>query len=319
MKNASIITIIIAIVVSAGYFYFTSFVLNKNFSIESPLPTLLTKTFPRVLAGMNSWKPKDDTAGSINVKKPEIIADAALSYDLTEDKFVYQNNIKARFPIASLTKIMTAVVAVENILLGQKIVIDRTAAAIGENSMGLSEGEKLSFEDLLYGLVLNSGNDAAESIAQASPFGRENFVYLMNKKAEDLGLTNTHFTNPTGLEGDGKQYSSVYDLLVITRYALRDPTFAKIAATYQYEIPLTDEHKAYTLYNETNLLTSYPGVKGVKTGFTDEAGYCLVTYLDYDGHKIIAILLNASNRRQEMKDLLDYSLRVVGVKPPPHS
>ncbi len=140
----------------------------------------------------------------------------------------------------------------------------------------------------------------------------------MNKKAEDLGLTDTHFTNPTGLEGDGKQYSTVNDLLVITRYALQNPAFAEVAAIYEHNMEQTDKHKAYTLYNETNLITSYPGVKGVKTGYTDEAGMCLVTYLEYDGHKIIAVLLNASNRRQEMKDLLDYSLRAVGIKPPPH-
>lgn len=317
MKKIAIFVLLIIIGLFANlYFYQESS--DKNFSIQSPLPYLLTRTFPKVLEGKLIWKPHDEVISSI-VKRPEILAQAALAYDLTENKFTYQENEKKRLPIASLTKVMTAVVALENMNLSEQIRIDKKAAGIGEDSMGLGEGEELNIGELLYGLMLNSGNDAAEAIATASPFGRENFVYLMNKKAEDLGLTDTHFTNPTGLMGDGKQYSSVYDLLVIARYALANPTFAKVAATYQHDIGSTDKHKAYTLYNETNLLTSYPGVKGVKTGYTDEAGMCLLTYLEYDGHKIIAVLLNASNRRQEMKDLLDYSLRTVGVKPPPHS
>lgn len=261
--------------------------------------------------------PTNDLLDS-NIPKLEIMAGAAASYDLSENKYAYQDHINKRLPIASLTKIMTAIVALENIPLEEKITVNPTAAKIGENSMGLTAGEVLSLHELLYGLMLNSGNDAAEAIAAGSKFRRDNFVYLMNKKAEELGLTDTHFTNPTGLAGDGNQYSTVNDLIVITRYALQNPTFAEIAGTYHYDIAQTINHKAYSLYNETNLLTSYPGVKGVKTGYTDEAGMCLVTYLEYDGHRIIAILLRASNRRQEMKDLLDYSLRSVGVKPPPH-
>lgn len=200
--------------------------------------------------------------------------------------------------------------------INQEITVSKSAAEIGESSMGLSEGEKLPLKELLYGLVLNSGNDAAEAIAQASEFGREGYVYIMNKKAEDLGLTNTRFTNTSGLQGDGEQYSTAAELLIITRYALQNKDFAEIAATYQHDIPQTPKNKAFTLFNETNLLTTYPGVKGVKTGFTDEAGMCLVTYLDYEGHKIIAVLLNSQNRREEMKQLLDYSLNSVGISPP---
>lgn len=302
---------------SATYLYYNQESSNNDFSIQSPLPTLLTKTFPRLLAGVGAWEPRDKIINS-SLKKPEIVAAASVVYDLTEDKYTFRQDHKKRVPIASLTKIMTAIVALDNMDLSQEIRIDKKAAEIGEDTMGLSIDEQLSLKELLYGLMLNSGNDAAEAIAAASPFGRANFVYLMNKKAEDLGLTDTHFTNPTGLEGDGKQYSTVYDLLLITRYALQNPTFAEVVATYQHDIEATNKHKAYMLYNETNLITSYPGVKGVKTGYTDEAGMCLVTYLEYDGRKIIAVLLNASNRRQEMKDLLDYSLKSVGVKPPPH-
>jgi D-alanyl-D-alanine carboxypeptidase len=264
-----------------------------------------------------SWSPANTMLLS-RYNPPKITARSALSYDLATNQFVYQKNIYEKLPIASLTKIMTALVAIENEDLGKRIVVDKKSAEIGEDSMGLSAGEILTLEDLLYGLMLHSGNDAAEAIARSSTFGRENFIYLMNKKAQDLGAINTNFTNPSGLEGDGDQYSTAYDLLIITRNALENKVFEKIVSTVEYKIPKTEEHKEYDLFNETNLLTSYPGVRGVKTGFTDEAGYCLVTYLEYGGHRIIAVLLNSKNRRDEMKDLLDYSLRSLGAVPPKH-
>ena len=200
-----------------------------------------------------------------------------------------------------------------------EVTIDKNSASVGENSMGLTAGEKLTVEELLYGLFLNSGNDAAEVLAEESPYGRDEFVFIMNKKAESLGLTNTRFSNASGLEGDGRQYSTVKDLLTLTRYALTFPEFAKIAATYEHEILVTSTHKYFLLYNQTNLLTTYPGVKGVKTGYTEEAGLCLITYLEYKGHKIVAVLLNSENRRQDMKELLDYSLKSLGVEPPAHN
>lgn len=288
-------------------------------NIVSPLPDFLTKNFYKVLGSGTYWKPSVDTVIDVGISKPNLTAKGAIAYDLGSDKLLYEKNMKERMPVASLTKIMTAIVALENIDIEKEINISKSAASVGENSMGLAEGEILTLEDLLYGLILSSGNDASEAIAQASPFGRENFVYFMNKKAEELGLSDTHFTNPSGLEGEGSQYSTAYDLLVMAKYALENRTFAQIASTVIHEIPYTQNHKFFYLFNETNLLTSYPGVRGVKTGYTYEAGLCLVTYLEHEGHRIIAILLNSESRREEMKELLDYSLRTLGVKPPPHN
>lgn len=317
MKKLFILLLIIFLAVGASYYYFYYKDSPQKFSITSPLPNLLTKVLPQARGVENAWNPNPKVLGS-SIKKPDIVASSIAAYDLTTNQYLISQDVGKRLPIASLTKIMTATIALENMELNQDVKIGQKAATIGEDSMGLTHGEKLTLHDLLYGLMLNSGNDAAEAIAAASPFGRDNFVYLMNKKAEELGLSDTHFTNPTGLQGDGNQYSTAKDLIVMTRYALQNPTFAEIVSTYEHDIAQTNEHKAYTIYNETNLLTSYPGVKGVKTGFTDESGYSLVTYLEYDSHKIIAILLNASDRRQEMKDLLDYSLKSEGIKPPPH-
>lgn len=284
--------------------------------LHSPLPDLLTNTF-RTSGYASSWNP-DIALDKSGKFAPSVTAHSVLIYDLTSSKTLYQKEINKRLPIASLTKIMTAIIALENDDLSRKIMVSKKAAEIGENSMGLSEGEILKTEDLLYGLILVSGNDAAETLVEKSRFGRENFIYLMNKKAEDIGLSDTHFTNPTGLEGDGSQYSTSRDLLILTKYALENPSFSKIVSTVTHEISADSKHKAYGLINETNLLTSYPGVRGVKTGFTNEAGLCLVTYLEYEDHKIIGIILNSQSRREEMRELLDYSLKTLGVKPPPH-
>ena len=318
MKKVFLILVLLA-AVFFGLSIYNNYTANKNSvgSITSPLPYLLSDFL--VANGDNKyWRPTPQLLDK-KIVKPEVTAKSALAYDLTTNQFLYEKDIKTRIPLASLTKIMTAVIALENIKLDKEFTVTKSAAEVGENTMGLTEGEKLTLEELLYGLVLHSGNDAAETIAQGSQFGRDNFVYLMNKKAENMGLSDTHFTNPSGLEGDGKQYSTTYDLLVMTRYALENPEFASVVATVEKELPYSEKHKYLYLFNETNLLTSYPGVKGVKTGYTEEAGLCLVTYLEYNGHKIIAVLLNAQNRRQEMKDLLDYSLKTLGVKPPPHS
>lgn len=286
--------------------------------ILSPLPDFFSSSFSDA-ADASYWKPNVKSLIDKTDSSFSLTAESVLSYDIGNDKVLYAKNSDEKLPMASLTKIMTAIVVLENMYVDNTITVSKNAAEIGENSMGLSEGEVHTVEDLLYGLILMSGNDAAEALAQGSPFGREGFLHLMNKRAETIGVSDTRFTNPSGLQGDGLQYTTAEDLLVLTKHALTIPEFAKIVETYQHDIPQTASHKGYTLYNETNLLTTYPGVKGVKTGFTDEAGMCLVTYLDYNGNKIIAILLNSQNRRQEMKDLLDFSLQRMGVVPPPHT
>ena len=305
---------------------FKFFFVKQDFSIDSPLPNFLTLFKNRQVSTLNIWLPDFNSKATGSIKTPEVSARASLIYDLTTNKVIYQKNVKEKLPMASLTKIMTAIIALENQKKDDKYKVTKKDL-IGEASMGLSQGEILSLKELLYGLILHSGNDAAETLANnfsggpASPSlgGRKKFIEAMNNKVKTLGLSDTNFTNPTGLEGDGKQYATAYDLLVITRYAvLNFSLFSEVVSTFDYNIPQTKTHKAYFLENETNLLTSYPGVKGVKTGYTPEAGLCLVTYLDYKGHKIIGVLLGSDNRRQEMKDLLDYSLRSLGVEPPPH-
>ncbi len=297
---------------------FKIFLANQDIFINSPLPNFLTLFKNKQVSTLDIWFPDFNRKVEEPIKVPEVSARAFLMYDLATNKVIHEKNGKEKLPMASLTKIMTAIVALENKKKDDKYFVT-SKDLVGENSMGLTAGEVLSLEELMYGLMLPSGNDAGETLANNFNGGRIKFIEAMNNKAKSLGLTNTNFTNPTGLEGDGNQYTTAHDLLVVTRYAILNLSFFnKVVSTFEYNIPATKTHKAFYLQNETNLLTSYPGVKGVKTGYTPEAGFCLITYLDYKGHKIIGILLGSDNRRQEMKDLLDYSLRSLGVDPPLH-
>lgn len=291
-------------------------ILDRQFSIVAPIPSFLSILNNSEVSTLDVWHPVIEILRS-SPKRPDISGKSALVYDLTTRRTLYSKNPQERLPMASLTKIMTSVVGLENKRKNDKYLVTK-AALVGEDSMGLTEGETVSFNELLYGLMLSSGNDAAETLAGNFPKGREGFIKAMNDKVKSLGLESTNFTNPTGLEGDGDQYTTAYDLLVMTSFAMNFEQFRDIISTFDYNIPETSTHKQFYLENQTNLLTSYPGVKGVKAGFTPEAGLCLVTYLDYKGHKIIGIILGSDNRRGEMKDLLDYSLKLEGIPPPPH-
>lgn len=300
---------------SLWYFYGSWF--QRSIAALSPIPNFLMLVHNKQATLLDLWSPELELAhGSGDVT--DLTAQSVLMYDLTTNKILYEKDPQQRRPMASLTKIMTAIIALESKKPDDRYLV-RTSDVVGEDSMGATPGEILSFNELLYGLLLPSGNDAAEVLAHNYPSGRSGFVQAMNDKAKALGLKDTQFSNPSGLQGDGQQYTTTYDLLVMTRYALEQyPEFAQIVSTDIYDIAETNTHKAFHLENETNLLTSYPGVKGVKTGYTPEAGLCLVTYLDYGDHKIIGIILNSQNRRGEMKELLDYSLNTVGVTPPPY-
>lgn len=305
----------LSFMVSGVLWYFIVYE-NEGRDSVSPLPEFLTLSKNNQVKFLDLWFPKFSNVDKAVLGTNDISAKSALVYDVTRDKSIFEKAPAKRLPMASLTKIMTAVIAIENRKSDNKYVVTDTDL-VGENSMGLSTGEVITLEDLLYGLLLPSGNDAAEVLANNFPSGRYGFIDAMNHKAQSLGLKDTYFTNPSGLQGDGDQYTTAYDLLVITRYALENhQLFAKVVSTAVHSIPETREHKAYKLYNETNLLTTYEGVKGVKTGYTPEAGLCLVTYIDYKGHKLIGIVLSSENRRGEMRSLLDYSLTSLGITPP---
>lgn len=210
-----------------------------------------------------------------------------------------------RAGMASTTKIMTALVVLNNIPVDNVFTIPKAAVGIEGSSVYLIEGEKLTVEELLYGLLLASGNDCAVALALACSGSLERFVEEMNRTAADMGLDDTHFTNPHGLSDDN-HYTSAYSLALITAEALRNETFKKIVSTKRAYISYNNAPKQRCLTNHNRLLGSYNGAIGVKTGFTKATGRCLVSAAERDGIMLVAVTLNDGNDWASHRNMLDY-------------
>jgi D-alanyl-D-alanine carboxypeptidase (penicillin-binding protein 5/6) len=234
---------------------------------------------------------------------PKIGANAAIVMDAKSGRVLFEKNAYSRRPMASTTKIMTAIVALEKGNLDDTVVISKRAAGIGGSTINLKTGQKIRLRELLYGLMLNSGNDAAIAIAEHIGGTVENFAGMMNKKAMEIGVLDTSFKSPHGLDMDG-HYTTAYDLAVITSYALKNPIFAEIVKTKYASIGYA------SLSNTNEMLSIYPGADGVKTGYTGKAGRCLVTSATRDGWQIISVVLGCATRyvrAESSKVILDYA------------
>lgn len=228
---------------------------------------------------------------------PVVQAPSVLVADLDTNTVLLDKQADAPRPMASTTKIMTALLALENGQPDDVITVPAAALTVGGSSMYLSAGENLTLEDLLYGLLLPSANDAAVTIAIHVAGSEEAFVALMNRRAAELGLTQTHFANSHGLDAPG-HYASARDLYTLTRAALQYPLFARIVATVSYEAA------GHALTNTNDLLTLDAYGDGVKTGTTDEAGECLVASVNQDGHRTILVILGSTQRYADAQTLL---------------
>ncbi len=218
---------------------------------------------------------------------------------------LYEKDADTRRPMASTTKIMTALVAIEENDLTRMVAVPKEAVGVEGSSVYLVANERLTMEQLLYALMLESANDAATAIAVLTAGSVEEFAILMNRKAADLGLADTAFENPHGLDGEG-HYTTARDLAKLTAYALKDETFRRIASTYKQTIPLNGDQGTRVLVNHNRLLRSYEGCLGVKTGFTKRSGRCLVTAAEREGVTLVAVTLNASNDWNDHKRMLDH-------------
>ncbi len=217
---------------------------------------------------------------------------AAVLMEATTGEILYEKNANERCPMASTTKIMTAVVALEHGDLSGPVQIAEKACGVEGSSIYLTAGEELTLEDLLFALMLESANDAAAAIAYEIAGGIEPFAELMNQTAQTIGLTDSHFTNPHGLD-DEAHYTTAADLAKLTAYALQNPKFRQIVSTYRHQIPLRVDEGVRVLLNHNKLLRMSEDVIGVKTGFTKRSGRCLVSAAERDGVCVIAVTLNA--------------------------
>jgi len=223
---------------------------------------------------------------------PAVDARAAVVLDVTTGLVLHAANGTARLPMASLTKIMTALVALEQGQLQDEILIPPEATRISGNRVPLAPGAVYTLEELLFALLLTSANDAAQAIALHYGDSVAGFVRLMNVKAQALGLTDTHFTNPTGLDAPG-HYSSALDMARLTAYALQHPVFRRLVGTLQVELPPRGDLPGRQLQNQNYLLATYPGALGVKIGYTSRAGFCLVGAAAQEGRQVVAVLLGS--------------------------
>ena len=236
---------------------------------------------------------------------PSVSAKAAILIDGNTGKIIGVKNADARMSMASTTKIMTALVAIESCDISTTVAVSPDAVGVEGSSVYLYNGERLSLEDLLYAMLLESANDAAAAIAIAVGGSIEGFAEMMNQKAEELGLENTHFTNPHGLDNE-EHYTTARELAIIAGEALKNDAFRKIVSTYKKDIPLNETEGVRLLINHNKLLKLYDGSVGVKTGYTKKSGRCLVSAAERDGLFLICVTLNAPDDWKDHQTLLDY-------------
>ena len=242
---------------------------------------------------------------SKNIPPSLFSARAVLVKDLVSGAILYQKDANVPLPIASTTKIMTALVASEYFKANEVLTV-QTGSSVTGARVGLLPGEDLTFRSLLYGMLLSSGNDAAYALAENYPGGVLGFVHAMNKKAIELNLQNTHFDNPAGFDSP-KHFSSAYDLTTITEETLKNSQLARIFATKETNIVSLDKKYTHRLSNLNRLLSQVKGVLGVKTGYTKEAKGNLVTFIDRDGHQILTVVLGSDDRFGESTKLIEWT------------
>jgi D-alanyl-D-alanine carboxypeptidase (penicillin-binding protein 5/6) len=230
---------------------------------------------------------------------------AAVLIDVESGRILYQKNIRQQLPMASTTKIMTAITAIEEGDLQETVTAGIRAQNTGGSSIYLQAGERLSLEELLYGLMLQSGNDAAVAIAEHIGKSCEGFADMMNKKAARIGAAGSNFVNPHGLDQEG-HFTTAGDLAKITAYALKNPVFKQIVATKQKKIPWWGRDYSRVLNNKNKILWQVEGGDGVKTGFTNKAGRCLVASASRDNWQLASVVLNCGPMWEESEALLEY-------------
>lgn len=259
----------------------------RRFFVQLTIVSLLFFLFPSVGQSM---------------QEVHISAHNAILMEQKSGRVIFEKDAHERRPIASITKVMTAIIAIENGNLKDKVKVSERAIHTEGSSIYLQRGETMTLEDLLYGLMLRSGNDAAIAIAEHIGGSVEGFVFLMNEKARYLGMTNTNFKNPHGLDEDG-HYSSAYDIAILTRYAMENELFREISGSESYH----SKNRDYRWNNKNKLLTRYYDYcTGGKTGYTKKAGRTLVTTAEKNDLELISVTLNAPDDWNDHRSLYDW-------------
>lgn len=250
------------------------------------------------------------TNGQAASAAPGVSANNAVLIEQSTGRVLFEKDAHSQESIASITKIMTAIIAIESGKMKEKVTVSREAIYTEGSSIYLEQGEKMTLEDLVYGLMLRSGNDAAVAIAEHVGGSLDGFVYLMNEKAKWLGMENTHFDNPHGLDSDN-HYSSAYDMAILTQYAMNNEKYREISGTTSYKT----DGRTYSWINKNKLLTQYyEYCTGGKTGFTKKTGRTLVSTASKDGMDLIAVTLNAPDDWKDHMSLYEWGFENFDMK-----
>ena len=236
---------------------------------------------------------------------PATTAKAMVLLDADSGELLAAQNADARLPMASTTKIMTALVVLEHLPLDRVVTVRPEATGIEGSSVYLFAGEQITVETLLYALLLSSANDAAVALAIETASSVADFATLMNKKAAELGLANTHFCNPNGLH-EGEHYTTARELALLTAHALQNDDFARIVSTRRHTSPQSGTGATRLFLNHNRLLRSYKGAIGVKTGFTKAAGRCLVSAAEREGLTLVCVTLSCPDDWRDHTALLNW-------------
>ena len=264
-----------------------------------------------LLSGAASFSPYAASAA----QPPEVSAKAAVVISADTGEIVYSVNCNEKLPMASTTKIMTTLLCLESGDLDEEFTVDSEAIKVEGSSMGLQEGDIVTKYALCCGMLLPSGNDAANAAAVRISGSIEAFAELMNDRARELGLSHTYFVTPSGLEGEGHG-SSAYDMALLAREALKNETFREICSSETIKLSFGNPPYERWLKNTNKLLSMYDGVYGVKTGFTDEAGRCLVSACERGGEDLICVTLNDRNDWNDHISMYDYGFEAVRLIQP---
>lgn len=280
---------VLALFLTALGFFLTHFSQNIPLSFDSkkilPTPAL----YPENKTGVSA---------------PVLTAKSVIIMDVNSEVVLFEKNSQvATFP-ASTTKIMSGLVALENFKLDEVLEVGQVTKVEGQK-IKLLPGEKITFENLLFGLLVASANDAAVVLAENFPAKSAGFVWAMNQKAKDLGLEKTNFTNPIGYDEPG-HYSTAADLAHLAVFSMKNPIFERIVSTEKITITDVGGKIFHPISNINTLVGKIPGVRGVKTGWTQQAGECLVTFIERDGKKIVLVVLGSNNRFKETEDLINW-------------
>ncbi|WP_306471885.1 D-alanyl-D-alanine carboxypeptidase family protein [Bacillus sp. AFS015802] len=246
---------------------------------------------------------------------PSVSSQRAILMDQETGRILYEKDAHSQSRIASITKIMTAILAVESGKMDEEVTVSSNAAGTEGSSLYLKAGEKIKLEDLVYGLMLRSGNDAAVAIAEFVGGSLDGFVYMMNEKANEIGMEQTHFSNPHGLDDHEDHYSTAYDMAVLTRYSMENDLYKEIAGTKVHTAPNPEEKWDRKWKNKNRLLTElYKYSTGGKTGYTKLAKRTLVSTASKDGENLIAVTLNGPDDWNDHIGMFEYGFKQFDYK-----